>query len=71
MKGNPMAHTAYSTFTSDDLDIEFVAEYDRRFDDVPPDVQVLSLHILGVKVAFHHLPKDLQSAILSLQPETV
>jgi hypothetical protein len=70
MKGNPMAHTVYSTFTSDDLDIEFVAQYG-RFDDIPPDVQVLSLQILGVKVAFHHLPKDLQSAILSLQPETV
>ena len=65
-----MAHTVYSTFTSDSLDVEFVAEFG-RFDDIPPDVQVLSLHILGVKVAFHHLPKDLQSAILSLQPETV
>ena len=65
-----MARTIYSTFTSDDLDVEFVAEWG-RFDDVPPEIQVLSLHILGVKVAFHHLPKDLQTAILSLQPETV
>lgn len=65
-----MPHTTYSTFTSDDLDIEFVAEYG-RFDDVPPDVQVLSLHILGVETAFHLLPATLQSAILSLQPETV
>ncbi len=65
-----MPRTIYSTFTSDDLDVEFVAEYG-RFDDIPPDVQVLSLQILGVKVAFHHLPATLQTAILSLQPETV
>jgi hypothetical protein len=70
MKGNPMAHTVYSTFTSDDLDIEFSAQYG-RFDDIPPDVQVLSLHILGVETAFHLLPATLQSAILNLQPETV
>jgi hypothetical protein len=63
-----MPHTTYSTFTSDDLDIEFVAQYG-RFDDIPPDVQVLSLHILGVKVAFHHLPTDLQNAILSLSTD--
>jgi hypothetical protein len=65
-----MAHTVYSTFTSDDLDIEFVSQFG-RFDDVPPDIQVLSLHILGVKVAFHHLPANLQTAILNLQPETL
>jgi hypothetical protein len=65
-----MSRTVYSTFTSDDLDVEFVSEYG-RFDDIPPDVQVLSLHILGVKVEFHQLPTNLQSAILSLQPETV
>jgi len=65
-----MPHTTYSTFTSDDLDVEFVAQYG-RFDDVPPDVQVLSLHILGVETAFHLLPATLQSAILNLQPETV
>ena len=65
-----MSHTTYSTFTSDDLDIEFVAQYG-RFEDIPPDVQVLSLHILGVETAFHLLPATLQSAILNLQPETV
>jgi hypothetical protein len=65
-----MPHTTYSTFTSDDLDVEFVAQYG-RFDYVPPDVQVLSLHILGVETAFHLLPATLQSAILNLQPETV
>jgi hypothetical protein len=65
-----MSHTTYSTFTSDDLDIEFVAQYG-RFEDIPPDVQVLSLHILGVETAFHLLPATLQTAILNLQPETV
>jgi len=65
-----MPRTVYSTFTSDDLDVEFVAQYG-RFDDIPPDVQVLSLHILGVETAFHLLPATLQSAILNLQPETV
>jgi hypothetical protein len=65
-----VARTVYSTFTSDDLDIEFVAEWG-RFDDIPPDVQVLSLHILGVKVDFHLLPATLQTAILNLQPETL
>ena len=65
-----MPHTTYSTFTSDDLDVEFVAQYG-RFDDVPPDVQVLSLHILGVETAFHLLPATLQTAILNLQPETL
>ena len=65
-----MPRTVYSTFTSDDLDVEFSAQYG-RFDDIPPDVQVLSLHILGVETAFHLLPATLQTAILSLQPETV
>jgi hypothetical protein len=65
-----MPRTIYSTFTSDDIEAEFVAEFG-KYDDVPPDVQVLSLHILGVKVAFHHLPATLQSAILNLQPETL
>ena len=65
-----MAKTVYSTYTSDDIEIEFVAEYG-DFDDIPPDIQVLSLHILGVKAAFHTLPLDLQSAILSLALETL
>jgi hypothetical protein len=65
-----MARTVYSTFTSDDLDIEFSAQYG-RFDDIPPDVQVLSLHILGVKVDFHLLPATLQSAILELFNDTI
>jgi hypothetical protein len=62
--------TVYSTYTSDDLEIEFVSEFGRH-DDIPPDIQVLSLHILGVKIAFHTLPRDLQSAILSLALETL
>ena len=65
-----MAKTVYSTYTSDDIDVDFVAEYG-DFDDIPPDIQVLSLHFLGVKVAFHNLPRDLQSAILSLALETL
>jgi hypothetical protein len=65
-----MARTVYSTFTSDDIEAEFVAQYG-CFDDIPPDVQVLSLHILGVETAFHLLPATLQSAILNLQPETL
>jgi hypothetical protein len=65
-----MPHTTYSTFTSDDLDVEFVAEFG-RCDDVPPDVQVLSLHILGVETAFHLLPATLQSAILELFNDTI
>ena len=65
-----MPKTAYSTYTSDSIEIDFVAEYG-RFDDIPPDIQVLSLHILGVKTAFHTLPRDLQSAILSLALETL
>ena len=63
-----MAKTVYSTYTSDDLDFDFVAEYG-DFDDIPPDIQVLSLEILGVKTAFHDLPKDLQAAILSTVTE--
>ena len=65
-----MAHTTYSTFTSDDLDIEFSAQWG-RFDDIPPDVQVLSLRILGVETAFHLLPATLQSAILELFNSTI
>jgi hypothetical protein len=65
-----MPKTVYSTYTSDDLEIDFVAEFG-RCDDIPPDVQVLSLHFLGVKTAFHNLPRDLQSAILSLALETL
>jgi hypothetical protein len=65
-----MPKTVYSTYTSDDLEIDFVAEYG-AFDDIPPDIQVLSLEFLGVKTAFHTLPRDLQSAILSLALETL
>jgi hypothetical protein len=65
-----MPKTAYSTYTSDDIEADFVAEYGRH-DDIPPDIQVLSLHILGVKTAFHTLPKDLQESILSLALETL
>jgi hypothetical protein len=50
--------------------MDFVAEYG-DFDDIPPDIQVLSLHILGVKTAFHTLPEDLQGLILSLAIETL
>jgi hypothetical protein len=65
-----MPKTVYSTYTSDDLEIDFVAEYG-AFEDIPPDIQVLSLHFLGVKTAFHTLPKDLQESILSLALETL
>ena len=65
-----MPKTAYSTYTSDDIEIDFVSQFG-DFDDIPPDIQVLSLHILGVKTAFHTLPRDLQSAILSLALETL
>ena len=65
-----MAKTVYSTYTSDDFDVDFVAEYG-RYDDIPPDIQVLSLHILGVKTAFHTLPRDLQESILSLHTDTI
>ena len=65
-----MAKTVYSTYTSDDIEIDYVLEHG-NFDDIPPDVQVLSLHILGVETAFHTLPKDLQELILSLALETL
>ena len=65
-----MARTVYSTYTSDDIDVDFVAIWG-RYDDIPPDVDVLSLHILGVKVSLHTLPKDLQAAILSLHLGTI
>ena len=59
-----MPCAVYSTYTSDDYDVDFLASYG-DFDDMPPEIQVFSLEILGVKVAFHTLPRDLQSAILS------
>ena len=65
-----MAKIEYSTFTGDDIDVDFVATYG-DFDDIAPDVQVLSLYILGVKTAFHTLPHDLQNAILALQTQTL
>jgi hypothetical protein len=65
-----MPKSVYSTYTSDDIDADFVASYG-DFDDIPPDIQVLSLHILGVKVSLHTLPKDLQAAILTLHLDTI
>jgi hypothetical protein len=65
-----MPKTVYSSYSTDDIEAEFVAEYG-RFDDIPPDIQVLSLHILGVKVSLLSLPLDLQSAILSLYLDTI
>jgi hypothetical protein len=65
-----MAKTVYSEYSSDDIDAEFVTEYG-DFDDIPPDVQVLSLHILGVKVSLQSLPLDLQAAILTLHLDTI
>jgi hypothetical protein len=65
-----MAKTVYSTYTSDGFDVDFVAIFG-RFDDIPPDVDVLSLHILGEKVSFHLLPKNLQTAILDLYRDTI
>lgn len=65
-----MPKTVYSTYTSDDIEADFVAEYG-DFDDIQPDIQVLSLHFLGVKTSFHTLPVDLQESILSLALETL
>jgi hypothetical protein len=65
-----MARTVYSTYISDDIDADFVATFG-DFDDIPPEIQVLNLHILGVKVSLHTLPKDLQAAILSLELQTL
>jgi hypothetical protein len=65
-----MAKTVYATYESDSIDIDFLASYG-DFDDIPPDIQVLSLHILGVKTALHILPRDLQESILSLALETL
>ena len=65
-----MAKTVYSSYATDDIEAEFVAEYG-KYDDIPPDVQVLSLHILGVKVSLHTLPQDLQDSILSLHLDTI
>jgi hypothetical protein len=65
-----MPKTVYSTYTSDDIEADFVAEYGRH-DDIPPDIQVLSLHILGVQVSLQSLPLDLQESILSLALETL
>ena len=65
-----MPKTVYSEYSSDDINAEFVAEYGRH-DDIPPDVQVLSLEILGVKVSLHTLPQDLQDAVLSLHLDTI
>ena len=59
-----MPCAVYSTYTSDDIDVDFVAQYG-DFDDIPPDIEVLSLEILGVKVSLQSLPHDLQTAILS------
>jgi hypothetical protein len=65
-----MPKTVYSSYSTDDIEAEFVAEYG-KYDDIPPDVQVLSLHILGVKVSLQSLPKDLQAAILTLHLDTI
>jgi hypothetical protein len=65
-----MAKTVYSTHESENLEIDFVANYG-RFDDIPPEIEILSLHILGEKVSFHLLPKNLQAAILSLYNDSI
>lgn len=65
-----MARTVYSAHYGEDLEIEFVAHYG-PCDDIAPDVDILSLSILGVKVSPVTLPKPLLSAILALQPETI
>jgi hypothetical protein len=65
-----MPKTVYSTYTSEDFDLDFVAQYG-DFDNIPPDIEILSLHILGCSVILHTLPKDLQAAILSLHPQTL
>jgi hypothetical protein len=65
-----MAKTVYTTYESENLEIDFVANYG-RFDDIPPEIEILSLHILGEKVSFHLLPKNLQAAILSLYNDSI
>lgn len=65
-----MAKTIYSAHYGDDIEVEFVAAYG-PCDDIAPDVDILSLSILGVKVNLSELPKPLQAAILALQPETI
>lgn len=65
-----MARTVYSAHYSDDIEVEFVTIYGPH-DDIAPDVDILSLSILGVKVNPVTLPKPLLSAILALQPETL
>lgn len=65
-----MARTVCTYYSSDDIEAEFVAYYG-PFDDVSPDVELLSLSILGVKLSLSELPKELRQAILGLQPETV
>lgn len=65
-----MSRTIYSAHYGEDLEIEFVAHYGPH-DDIAPEIDVLSLSILGVKVNLSELPKPLQAAILALQPETI
>lgn len=65
-----MARTVCTYYCSDDIEAEFVAYYG-PFDDITPDVELLSLSILGVKLNLSELPKALRQAILELQPETV
>ena len=65
-----MARTVYATHESENLEIDFVANYG-RFDDIPPEIEILSLSILGEKVSFHLLPKNIQAAILSLYDDSI
>lgn len=65
-----MTRTICTYYATDDLEIEFVANYG-SYDDVTPDVDILSLSIFGVKVNPSQLPKELRQAILEIQPETL
>lgn len=65
-----MTKTVYSAHYGEDIEVEFVAIYG-PYDDIAPDVDILSLSILGVKVNPVTLPKTLLSAILALQSETI
>lgn len=65
-----MARTICTYYCGDDIEVEFIC-YHGIFDDIAPDIDILSLSILGVKVNPVTLPKPLLSAILALQPETI
>jgi hypothetical protein len=66
-----MAACIYSSYDSDNLQIDYYAEYGRDDNLDKDSIEILSLHILGEKVSFHLLPKNLQTAILSLYNDSI